>query len=69
MLAVYPNPFINKIYISNSTKNQQLQLNNVYGEIVYQGTQIELQDFSNLPAGIYILQNINANSFYKIEKQ
>ena len=69
MLAVYPNPFINKIYISNSTKNQQLQLNNVYGEIVYQGTQIELQDFSNLPAGIYILQNINANSFYKIVKQ
>lgn len=69
IMSVYPNPFTNKIIIANSTKNQQLQLSNVYGEIVYQGTQIELQDFSNLPAGIYILQNINANSFYKIEKQ
>jgi hypothetical protein len=69
MLAVYPNPFINKIYISNSTKNQQLQLSNVYGEIVYQGTQIELQDFSNLPSGIYILHNLNLKSFYKIVKQ
>jgi hypothetical protein len=68
-MSVYPNPFTNKIIIANSTKNQQLQLSNVYGEIVYQGTQIELQDFSNLPSGIYILHNLNLKSFYKIVKQ
>lgn len=69
IMSVYPNPFTNKIIIVNSTKNQQLQLSNVYGEIVYQGTQIELQDFSNLPSGIYILHNLNLKSFYKIVKQ
>ena len=59
-INIYPNPFTTKIKIENNKANTVVELYNSIGEKIYEGTQIELQDFSSLAKGIY---------FIKIEKQ
>jgi hypothetical protein len=69
-IQVYPNPFTNHIYLSSKNKNELCQLINQMGEVIYIGKEIEIQDFSNLPKGIYYLKiNSTFNTQLKIVKQ
>jgi hypothetical protein len=55
-MIVYPNPFSNKFNIQNLTGNENFVLTNLIGQKMYEGKNIIAQDFSNLPAGVYLLQ-------------
>ncbi len=59
-LQCYPNPFTNKIYITNKTGGETYELSNLMGKIIWQGTEVEKQDFSALSQGVYFLK-ITAN--------
>ncbi len=51
----YPNPFTNKIHVANLTEAAAFSLKNIYGEVLFEGENIENGDFSHLSAGIYFL--------------
>jgi hypothetical protein len=55
-LIVFPNPFIDKISLSNKPSNESIQLVDIKGQIMYEGNEIEKQDFSYLSKGIYFLK-------------
>ncbi len=66
---IYPNPFNSRISIYNNNKEDIYQLYNLVGTVVYSGNEIEKQDFSGLPNGIYIIKNLNkTNQIMKIVK-
>jgi hypothetical protein len=52
---VFPNPFGNRIKLVNPSGEEKFELMNITGQLVWKGTQIEQQDFSNLKSGIFIL--------------
>lgn len=54
-LRVYPNPFAHRIELSGINSGKQLRLVSLLGQEVWHGTDIEEQDFSGLPAGLYSL--------------
>ncbi len=54
--AVYPNPFINKINLTNTTGKEHFTLFNYFGQVVWSGKDIELKDFSELGSGLYFLK-------------
>jgi polyhydroxybutyrate depolymerase len=53
---VYPNPFSDKINLTNTTGNEYFTLINYFGQIVWSGKDIEMQDFSELTTGLYFLK-------------
>jgi len=55
-ILIYPNPFIDKIILSNLVGNENFMLSNPLGQNIYSGQSIQTQDFSNLPRGIYFLR-------------
>ena len=59
-IAVYPNPFYNKINISLTGSNQNYLLTNQMGQVIYAGQSIQTNDFSNLPTGMYFLKTENS---------
>jgi hypothetical protein len=59
---VYPNPFTNRIYLKKPTQNIEVVLLNNLGQIVFEGQDIEKQNFENLPSGIYFLLLKNASN-------
>ncbi|MBS1536970.1 MAG: sulfatase-like hydrolase/transferase [Bacteroidetes bacterium] len=61
MVTEYPNPFTSYIFLPNSTGNEVFELSNNLGQIVFKGKHIELQNFSNLIKGNYILK-VEGNS-------
>ena len=58
----YPNPFTNRIYLKESAQNMEVVLRNTLGQIVFEGQDIEKQNFENLPGGIYLLRLKNASN-------
>lgn len=66
-VKVYPNPFLNKIFVENQNEDNTYTLFNSVGQIVWQGRQIDSQDFSSLQNGLYLLQ-IN-HCFQKLIKE
>lgn len=52
----FPNPFSNTIQLQNTTGNAYFTLMNMYGEILFEGKNIENEDFSHLRGGIYCLK-------------
>lgn len=58
-LILYPNPFSNFIKLDSSLKNNKFELINIDGEVIYKGNDIEKQNFSNLPNGIYFFRDLN----------
>jgi arylsulfatase A-like enzyme len=58
-IQAYPNPFSTRIVVPASRSNEQLELSNGLGEIIYNGNSISTQDFSNLTQGIYFLKSIS----------
>lgn len=65
-LVISPNPFDQTIRIENLSKKTMVILYNLNGEILYKGMNIEQQDFSSLPSGVYILKIDQKN--YKVIK-
>jgi polyhydroxybutyrate depolymerase len=64
---VRPNPFYNKIYVESTNENSHYILLSALGQIIWQGNNIEKEDFSYLKNGMYIL-NIDS-CFQKIIKE
>lgn len=52
---LFPNPFTSAIMLPKNLENVSAVLLNNLGEIIYSGKQIQMQDFSNLPVGIYFV--------------
>ncbi len=52
----YPNPFNDKIALSNLAGNEHFILTNQIGQTIYSGAYINAQDFSTLHNGIYFLK-------------
>ncbi len=72
-LQVYPSPFTNKINIKNLDGNETFVLTNALGQTVYQGKNINEEDFIDLNNGVYFLkiksQNTNSIQIFKIIKE
>jgi hypothetical protein len=58
----FPNPFTNRINLKNISGNEDFELINSAGRIVWLGKQVDQQDFSNLSPGSYFLKVIARNS-------
>ena len=54
--TVYPNPFWDRIVVTNLTPSSQLVLCNSLGETLWRGTNITDQNLSWLPSGVYFLR-------------
>jgi polyhydroxybutyrate depolymerase len=54
--TVYPNPFTNKINLTNTTGKEHFTLFNYFNQVVWSGKSIEKQDFSELTGGLYFLK-------------
>ena len=69
-LLTYPNPFNNFIYLKLKSGREKYQLSDGFGQLIYSGTKIELQDFSFLAKGIYFLKIIDlTTTTLKLVKQ
>jgi hypothetical protein len=66
-IDLFPNPFSNKINLTNTTGKEIFTLINHIGQVIWTGKNIEQQDFSNLSNGLYFLR-IN-NRTIKLLKQ
>jgi len=57
-----PNPFSKSIRLEGANENhpQIMQLTNSVGCVLYEGTNLEGQDFSCLPAGVYFLKPLSS---------
>ena len=55
-INVSPNPFHNFISIKSGSGNENYKLYSNLGQLIYDGTAIENQDFSSLDNGIYFLK-------------
>lgn len=54
--VVFPNPFNSMIQIKNKSGTEQFELTNIVGKIIYYGKDIDQQNFSNIPNGLYFLR-------------
>ena len=59
----YPNPFIDFIQIDQSYLYCSIQLTNINGTVIYSGKEIDKQNFSDIPAGIYFLNSTTGIPF------
>lgn len=66
---VFPNPFTSSIQTKTNAQKQTATLYNFFGQIIYQGNNLQNQDFSELPNGIYILEINNQHTALKLIKQ
>ena len=55
-LSIYPNPFSNKITLKNTLGNENFELYNSFGQLIFSGKNIDQQNFDCLINGIYFLK-------------
>ena len=55
-IHVFPNPFTSELFLKNNSKTDYFELVNAHGKNIYAGKDIDKQDFSSLPNGIYFLK-------------
>ncbi len=69
-IKVFPNPFRNRVTISGALPGTVYTLANTYGQVIYQGANIDTQNFAVLPQGVYILNAAyeGENRKYKLIK-
>lgn len=68
LLAVFPNPFYDKIHLSNTSKILKYKLYSMLGVIISEGQDIESTDFSNLSPGIFVLRLFDKENVIFLEK-
>ena len=61
------NPFSDKIRIDNLSGIEKFQLTDIMGKIVWNGNNIDNQDFSGYPGGVYFLKIIVPNQVNTIK--
>lgn len=64
--TVFPNPFTNKINLSNNQSD--VELFDGCGQLIYFGKNVNEQEFSNLKSGIYFLREIGKEGVVKVVK-
>jgi hypothetical protein len=64
---VYPNPFNDFIKIKNRSRAEKAILTDIQGQVVYQGKEIEKQNFIDLPKGVYFLKT--ESEIFKLIKE
>ena len=67
---IYPNPVKStlNIHSSENISIKQIQIINVFGQIVHKTSDIDLVDISNFPSGIYFLKIFDdQNNFYNVK--
>ena len=67
-VSVYPNPFTNKINVSNIIGEVDFILSNTLGQIIFSGTNIQEKDLSFLEKGVYLLNLKSDNKNHQIIK-
>ena len=68
-MLVYPNPFTSVLQVSRTSTNEKFVLTDLFGKIIYKGTELEKQDFTRLRSGIYFLHSEGrTNSTIKLIK-
>jgi hypothetical protein len=55
-IHVFPNPFTSDLLLKNKSKTDYFEFVNAFGKNIYAGKDIDKQDFSSLPNGIYFLK-------------
>lgn len=55
-IKVFPNPFSDKINLTNTTGKEHFTLYNYFGQVMWTGKYIEQKDFSELTRGLYFLK-------------
>jgi len=70
-IQIFPNPFSDKIQVQNATGTENFMLYNALGQLMWEGRNIENQDFSKLNPGIYSLSVFSAstNLTYRLIKE
>jgi Protein of unknown function (DUF1566)/Secretion system C-terminal sorting domain len=67
---VFPNPFKSIITVENTSGLEKFELYNAFGQQVFNGKEIDKQDFSSLFKGIYFLKIIGETTLhFKIIKE
>jgi hypothetical protein len=59
---LYPNPFSQFVKLNTADQEITYLLSNSLGQVIYQGKDIEKQNFSGLPPGLYFLQASNGQT-------
>ena len=67
VISAFPNPFEDHIFLKNAAIDADLELSNAIGQIIFSGKNIEKQDFSSLPKGLYFLK-ISGKTLVKLFK-
>jgi arylsulfatase A-like enzyme len=67
-IKISPNPFIDYITVQNIQGDENYELSNSIGQVVFSGKNIENQNFSYLPKGIYCLK-IDEKQVVKLMKE
>ena len=65
--VVFPNPFIDKNNVSNTSKIERTQLFDSLGKLVYSGSNLAEHDLPFLPSGIYILEFQQGAETYRLK--
>lgn len=60
-ITIYPNPFTDKLMIANAAGNEDYSLTGLNGTTIWNGKEIEKQNFSSLNNGIYVLKAESEN--------
>jgi polyhydroxybutyrate depolymerase len=70
-LSLYPNPFTSNISIDNTNGSEIFNLSTIAGQTIWTGENINDQNFSGLPSGVYFLdvKNKNGQKTFKLLKQ
>jgi hypothetical protein len=55
-IEVFPNPFLDKINVKNTSENEFLILEDYFGKVIWSGRNIENHDFSYISNGLYFLK-------------
>ncbi len=59
---VFPNPFHDFLHVKNKKGGIIYRLENAIGQLIYEGSAIESQDFSGIPEGVYLLRTSSVDS-------
>lgn len=66
-LKVHPNPFTDKINVSNGYLIEDYNIIDIFGRLVWEGKQIENHDFGDIKLGLYFLKMKIKNSVQTIK--
>lgn len=70
-IIVSPNPFNDKLHITNADKYFQVEISNSTGQLLWSGNNIIQKDLSDLPSGFYLLSlnSSHGKEIYKLIKK